>query len=277
MTRSGIEGVRSLVSSTARACAGLRGRQLGSVAVRACARAGVRRSTGSGTMRKPSIYTGVRMLENFSMSAKKCQIVQSETGRPRRNIGSVSPTRASPSEMGRACSSGSKALRHHAPRNWHAGTEALFTMSSDRTEGGNQDGGRRSALPLLCASPPPRPEAARPSKGRGCMRGAERSQFWKNMFKTQSQESVEISVKTGVDRGLDQVKNEANQAENEAMPGRCRQAVLLWPCRPESEMDDVKKRGGASVRGAGPRWRFGLVWRTGGSTWSPRALPWAVL
>ncbi len=104
-------------------------------------------------------------------------------------MGSASPTGADASEMDRACSSGLKALRHHAPRNWHSGAGALFTMSRDRTEGGGM------------------PECA------------ERSQFWKTTFKTQSQAGVEISVKAGVDRRFDNVKNEANQAENEAKCG----------------------------------------------------------
>jgi hypothetical protein len=82
---------------------------------------------------------------------------------------------------------------------------------------------------------------------------AERSQFWKNMFKTQSQESVEISVKTSVDRRLDKVKNEANQAENEAKPVRCRWAVLLRLCRPEGEMHDVKNGVARWCEEAGPR------------------------
>ncbi len=50
-------------------------------------------------------------------SLQECKIVQfsatysrSETGRPRRDKRSVSPTRASPSEMGRACSSDSKSV-----------------------------------------------------------------------------------------------------------------------------------------------------------------------
>jgi hypothetical protein len=34
--------------------------------------------------------------------------------------------------------------RHHSAQNWHSGTEVLFTMSRDRTEGGQQDGGRRT-------------------------------------------------------------------------------------------------------------------------------------
>jgi hypothetical protein len=39
------------------------------------------------------------------------------------------------------------------------------------------------------------------------------------MFTTQTQESVEIWAKTGVHRGLDKVKNEANLAENEGNDG----------------------------------------------------------
>jgi hypothetical protein len=42
---------------------------------------------------------------------------------------------------------------------------------------------------------------------------AERSQIWKNMFKTQLQEIVEVRAKTGADRGLDRVKNEAKKAK----------------------------------------------------------------
>jgi hypothetical protein len=75
-----------------------------------------------------SIYTGVRMLENSPRSAKKCQKVQSETGRPRRGVQSVSRTYINGSEMRRACPRDSKYAKFEGPAREAA--IAIYLVSS---------------------------------------------------------------------------------------------------------------------------------------------------
>jgi hypothetical protein len=92
--------------------------------------------SGFGTR---AIYTTVRMLENTSRTATLCHILTSATGRPRREMRSLSRTGRDGSEISGGLFSDSKTSWQYSSQNCHFETGVLFTMSGELAEDVNRE------------------------------------------------------------------------------------------------------------------------------------------
>jgi hypothetical protein len=141
MTRSGIDGVRSLVSSKARTYAGLRVRQLGSVAVIACAEGRSAAEHGQWHVPNAGDLHYCTDAENTLKTCHFLPLFEVRGGQRVRKRRAVCRIGTRGSELALTWSGDSKKKWHRREGKWQCESPRLFTISRGRAEGGNQGGG----------------------------------------------------------------------------------------------------------------------------------------